>query len=69
MVIQIKIVVRIPRQENFTKEIEAIVDKIHELFPDMLDVKYQSPITVTIDEFKDTMGNLGKNTDIDNNAS
>lgn len=71
MVIQIRIVIRIPfRTDDFHTQIEHILERVYDVFPGLSSVKYQSPITITIDEFKEPFGNLGENEDIktDSNA-
>lgn len=53
MVIQIRIVIQVPAEDErkFPEAIERIVDTVKEQFPALQVFKLHSPITVTIDRF------------------
>lgn len=55
MVIQIKVVVRIPGKdkEKFQLFIEAVTAVVRAVFPELQAVRYASAVTVTVDEFKE----------------
>lgn len=55
MVIQVRVVVRVPEtyKERFQPLIEALTCVIRAVLPELESVKYASPVTVTIDEFKE----------------
>lgn len=59
MIVQIRIVVRINEswRNNLHDAITRITDRVIELFPELEAVPNTSPITVTIDEFKEAIDN------------
>ena len=66
MVADIRIVIRVPDsdREIFPETIDAIIAVIKQQHPKLANTTFQSPITVTIKEFDEPFGNLGK-TDIE----
>lgn len=53
MVIQIRIVIRVPDQENYAEKIDSIVYTVLREFPDAKPITSRSPVVVTIDEFQE----------------
>lgn len=55
MVIQIRIVIQVPAEDErkFPEAIEHIVDTVKQEFPALQVFKLHSPVTVTIDRFNE----------------